>query len=157
MKTLVRIQNFIENGFNIKVIQILDKKNNNSEVFEEIGVIRFQQTPGEDNWYGLRFEVSTTESSTLQKMAELAKHVKENTVWDSQPSDVLNVIGAVEYKLFKHEFYPASAEGQDLYDVLFLGSVYTRIAASDEKEAGEILKENGWDKHDIKFNSVIKF
>jgi hypothetical protein len=155
MKTLVRINNFREHGYNIKAIQVLNKRYKDSDMLEELGVIRFQQTIGEDKWYGLRFEVSTDEPAKLQKMASLAKHIKSNTNLDSQPEEILSVIGAVEYKVFNHEFVPVSKDGENIYDVIVSpGSLHSIIIAPNEIVANKILKKKKIDA-EIKFNCKI--
>jgi len=157
MKTLVRVQNYREHGYNMKAIQVLEKRFKDSDVLDEIGFIKFQQTIGEDRWYGLKFEVSTDEVSKLQKMAKLAKFIKDNSNWDSQPDEILSIIGAVEYKVFNHEFVPVSKDGENIYDVVVSpGSLHSRIIAPNEIVAEKILKKRKVENAKLKFNCNIQ-
>jgi hypothetical protein len=157
MKTLVRVQNYREHGYNMKAIQVLEKRFKDSDVLDEIGFIKFQLTIGEDRWYGLKFEVSTDEVSKLQKMAKLAKFIKDNSNWDSQPDEILSIIGAVEYKVFNHEFVPVSKDGENIYDVVVSpGSLHSRIIAPNEIVAEKILKKRKVENAKLKFNCNIQ-
>ena len=158
MKTLVRIQHHSFNGFNFKTVQILEKPWKDSETINVIGFLKFQQTGGEDNWYGLGFNVETNKPSDLTKMAKLATHIQNNSDWDSQPDEILKTIGAVEYKIFNHDFILASQEGQNLYDVFTpSGSLHSRIVATDDKKARKILDKRNGHGTTFKLNAVIKF
>lgn len=156
MKTLVRIEEFQDHGYNMKTIQVLNQRYKGSDTLESIGVIRFQQTPGEDRWYGLRFQTDTSEVRHLQMMTKLAKHIQNNTTWDSQPDEILKVIGAVEYKVFNHEFVPVSKDGENIYDVIaHPGSLHSRIIAPNEIVAEKLLKKKKLENAELKFNCKI--
>jgi len=159
MKTLVRIQNHSDNSYNFKTIQILEKPWKNSEMIDVIGYLTFQQTIGEENWYGLRFVTETDKPEDLTKMAKLAKYIQKNSNWNTQPEEILKIIGAVEYKIFNHCFIPASKEGENLYHVLNqTGGLQSTIIAPNEKKAMKILKNrNDSNGLEISFASIIKF
>lgn len=159
MKTLVRIQNHSDNSYNFKTIQILEKPWKNSETINVIGFLTFQQTIGEENWYGLKFVTETDKPEDLTKMAKLAKYIQKNSNWKSQPEEILKTIGAVEYKIFNQCFIPASKEGENLYHVLSpTGGLQSTIIAPNEKKARNILeKRNDANGLEISFASTIKF
>lgn len=158
MKTLIRIQHHSENGFNFKTAQILNKPWKDSNTIEVLGHIKFQQTAGEDNWYGLKFIVETDRPEFLMKMGRLCKFIRNNTDWDSQPDEIFEKIGAVEYKVFNHEFVLASQEGENLYDVFTpSGSLHSRLIAPDDKKARKILDKRNGHGTTFKLNSIIKF
>ena len=158
MKTLVRIQHQSDSRLNLnfKTAQILIKPYKDSETIDVIGHISFQQNQGESKWYALNFNVSTSNPDHLLKMARLAKYIKENTDWDSQPDEIFEVIGAVKYKVFEHQFVPVSKNGENLYNFLTAtGSLYTRIIAPDEKKAQKILDKKKLDGMELKFKSKV--
>lgn len=166
-KTAVRVQEFKSDvdGIGLGTIQILDKEYKESSL-EPIGHIQFQRTlsEGDDSeWYGLTYKVDTTNISHLRKMNKIADKIVAHcslinkSSWEMQLSDVLDALSAEKYGLFKHEFYPLEMEGKNLYDIKFLGSVYTRIAAEDEEAAKKEMKQRGFNKHELEFISIIKF
>jgi len=142
MKTLVRIQEYSDKSFNHMVIQLLYKPFKNSDNLSIYGELSFQQNIEGGDWYGLRFNVSTNNHENLSRMARLAKYIKNNCEWNSQPEDVLSAIGAVRHKVFKNDFIEVSREGEYMYDVITpSGSLYKRIVAPNEKKARLKLKD----------------
>lgn len=166
MKTAVRLFEYTENvnlkGFGFYVIQILAPLSNGSTHMTPVGSIKFQRTIGDGGgkiWYGMSFEVSTDNVEHLSTMTKVAKAIKNHPEYsyDSQPSDILNIIGAVEYRLFKHDFYPVKQNGENLYDVMRGDDIMVRIASVSEAAAKKKAAKMGYGKYDIKFNSVIQF
>lgn len=164
MKTAVRIQEYNDekSGFGFKVIDILVPQfpNSKSSALVPAGHIKFQRTLGDGGgkiWYGMSYNVDTKEVAHLQKMTTIARAIAKECNWDSQPTDVLKVIGAKEYKVFKHDFYPVEIEGQLLFDIQLLGSLYTRIVAPDKPTVQKIMARNGLTKHEIGAAHVISF
>jgi len=152
MKTLVRIQyqSDSRNNFNFMTAQILVHPYKNSDSIDVIGHLSFQQNKGEDTWYALSFNVSTDKPDDLIRMAKLAKFIKNNTDWDSQPDEIFKVIGAVEYKIFQHEWVPVSKDGENLYNVITSsGTLYSRIIAPDDEAAMKIVKKRKYDQGNI--------
>jgi len=160
MKTLVRVQEYRKSSDNIyiiKSIQILTNKVKGYDSLEPIGTITFQQTIGEDRWYGMRFNIDTDNVGYIKKMSRLAGFIEKNSNWDSQPDEILKVIGAVEYKIFNHEFVPVSKEGEYLWDVIqHPGSLHSRIIAPNEKIAKRLLKKKP-EGTTLKYNRKIIF
>jgi len=162
MKTAVRIQEREDSqrGFGFMSIQILVPTSPRSETMTPIGHISFQRTLDDElgrTWYAMRFNVETDNIEYLEKMTKIARVIKKNSNWDSQPKEILKIIGAVEYKIFNQEFTPVSKEGENLYDVFFLASLYKRIIAPSEKAARKKMEKQGLNKHELKFNSKIEF
>jgi len=162
MKTLVRIQEGQDTklGFGFMTIQVLVHPYKNSDTIDVIGHISFQRTLNDTKghrWYAMKFNVETDKVEHLQKMTSLLRFIKKHPEfnWDSQPEDILKMIGAVEYVVFQHEFIPKSAAGKNLYDVCLLGSVSTRIIAADEEGAEKLMKKRGYNKHELKLNTKI--
>ena len=150
MKTLVRIQHQSDSRFNFMTAQILVRPYKDSDTIHVIGHLSFQQNKGEDNWYALNFNVSTDKPDDLIRMAKLAKFIKNNTNWDSQPDEIFKVIGAVEYKIFQHEWVPVSKDGENLYNVITSsGTLYSRIVAPDDEAAMKIVKKRKYDQGSI--------
>jgi hypothetical protein len=166
MKTAVRLFEYTESislkSFGFYVIQILVPTSPRSTNMTPIGTIKFQRTIGDGGgkiWYGMNFEVSTDNVEHLSKMTKVAKAIKNHPEYsyDSQPSQILNLIGAVEYRLFNHDFYPVKQNGFGLYDVLRGDDVMTRVAATSEAAAKQKAVKAGYGDYDVKFNSVIQF
>jgi hypothetical protein len=165
MKTLVRITEGQDTrlGYGFLTIQILNKPWKNSDTIEVIGHISFQRTLGDGGgkiWYAMKFCMETSSVKEMEQMTRVARAIKKDPDFmglDAQPSQILKTIGAVEYKIFNHVWIPAAQEGQNLYNVMFLGSLYSNIVAPDEKAALKILKKRGNNKHELEFNSVVKF
>ena len=148
MKTLVRIQHQSDsrNNLNFMTAQILVYPHKDSDTIHVIGHLSFQQNKGEDTWYALRFNVETGKPDDLIRMAKLAKFIKNNTSYDSQPDEIFEKIGAVKYGIFNHEWVPISKDGENLYNVLTSsGTLYSRIVAPDEKSAMKIVKKRKYD------------
>ena len=163
MKTAVRIIEGQDTklGFGFLTIQILVHPYKNSDTITVIGHISFQRNLSEDDsrWYAMKFNVETDSVEELQKMTSLLRSIKNNPKYnyDSQPEDILKMIGAVEYKIFNHEFIPVSKEGENFYDVMFLSSLYSKIVAKDEEAARKIMSKRGWNKHELEFKAVVQF
>ena len=161
MKTSVRIQEREDGqrGFGFMSIQILIPSSPGSEIMDPIGHISFQRNLDEDkkSWYAMRFNIETDKVSDLEKMTKVARVVKKNCDYYSQPDEILKSIGAVEYKLFNSQFIPVSKEGENLYDVFFLSSLHSRIVAPNEKKAMKILEKKNLSTSILKLNSLIKF
>ena len=156
MKTAIRIQQYQENGYNFMTFQILDLTF--FGLPSSIGYIRFQQTKGRDCWYGMTYNVETSREIDLLKMAKLAKFINKNSSWDAHPNEIKKIIGAEEYKIFNNYFYPASANGQNLYNLMLNGQLYSRVHARNEKEAQKKAKKKHTSEAiQVEFNQVINF
>ena len=140
MKTKVRIQ-YSTGEYNLMHIQILNKRWKDSTSMESIGYLSFQKNIGEDKWYGLRFDVNTSEVRELEEMTKLARFIKKNSTYDTQPDAILKLIGAEEYMVYMNDFVPMSYVGKDIYNVFHKGGYYTRIYADTEKLAQKQLKK----------------
>lgn len=152
MKTLVRIQHQSDSRLNLNFMtaQILIKPYKDSDTIHVIGHLSFQQNQGEGRWYALNFNVSTDNPDDLIRMAKLAKFIKNNTNWDSQPDEIFEKIGAVKYGIFNHEWVPISKDGENLYNVITSsGTLYSRIVAPDDNAAMKILKKRKYDHESL--------
>ena len=156
MKTIVRIQEYSAGNFNHKSFQILTKYFSNSEAVYPIGEITFQQTKGEDDWYGMRFVVNTSVVKDLEAMTKIAKKIQKE-IGSGTPDEVFKVIGGIEYKLYKQSFIPVSAEGQDLYDIIVNNGLYTVTFAKTEESAKKKAEKMGAVDFKLVNKGEIKF
>lgn len=96
MKTKIRTTEYSQNGYNFMDIEILAEKW--KDYLNPIGSIRFQQTDGETGWYGMRFIVETDRIADLEKFTRVCKRVRAKSDWNSQPTDIKEILKAIEYK-----------------------------------------------------------
>ena len=96
MKTKVRTTEYSQNGYNFMNIEILAEKW--KDYFNPIGSIRFQQTNGENHWYGMRFIIETDRISDMEKFTKVCKKISLKSDWNSQPTDIKEILKAIEYK-----------------------------------------------------------
>ena len=96
MKTKIRTTEYSQNGYNFTIIEILDLRFIGH--LNPIGSIRFQQTNGEEHWYGMRFIVETDRIIDLERFTKVCKKINLKSDWNSQPSDIKKILNAVEYK-----------------------------------------------------------
>jgi len=123
-------------------IEILSPRYGGTDYLEPIGMITFQQTIGEDSWYGMNFEIRTDNINKLKKFTKVAEFIGKNTNYDSQPKEVLELIGADEHALFEGDFVSKSKIGQRLYKVMIGSSQHYKniIARSDEDATKQLNK-----------------
>jgi hypothetical protein len=141
MKTPVRTtQHKSQAGpYNLMHIEILSPRYGGDKYLEPIGMIAFQQTIGEDRWYGMSFEIRTDRVSNLKKFTKLAEFIAKNSSSDSQPGELKELIGADEHVFYESDFVSLGKNGQNLYRVIAQGGHYTDIIAPDEKSAQKQL------------------
>jgi hypothetical protein len=158
MKTKVRIQRSDSGNYRHLYIQILDKRFPDSqlEYVEPIGTLHWQGNVGEDKWYGLSFQIDTDSPDRIAKMAKLAKFIKQNVENRDNPEEVLKVIGAEEYVMYKHEFIPISYRGMIVYDVIDNDKVYSRIFAPNQTMANKILRKRKWNNMSVNAVGVVE-
>ena len=96
MKTKIRTTEYSQNGYNFTTIEILGERF--AGHLNPIGHIRFQQTNGENHWYGMRFIVETDRISDMEKFTRVCKKISSKSNWDSQPTDIKEILKAIEYK-----------------------------------------------------------
>ena len=106
MNTKIRTTEYSQNGYNFMDIEILAEKW--KDYLNPIGHIRFQQTNGENYWYGMRFLVETDRISDMEKFTKVCKKINLKSNWDSQPTDIKEILKAIEYKFcsINGEFIP---------------------------------------------------
>ena len=140
--TKVRV---LENGnseFNFLDIQILEESYNSGFMgtINVIGSITFQQTKGENDWYGMRYVISTDRFADLTAFQKVAKLINIEANWRSQPDDVLNIINAEKYYLYNQEFFKVEDKGKYCFNVMQNGQIYSRVVAKDRISANKIVK-----------------
>ncbi len=155
MKTPVRIQYSNSNGYRIMHIEILVPRFGGNDNLEPAGTITFQQSTPENYWYGMSFNISTDRISMLKKFTKLAEIVAKNTNWDSQPKDVLKLIGADEHRIVDNEFVSVSKMGQNKYKMIVNGSHYKNIIAQDEKNAEKQMNKHNIPGARIEYSGVV--
>ena len=167
-KTAVRVQEFKDEklGFGFANLQILMPS---STGLEPIGSIQFQRTLSEGDkgeWYGLHYKVACAQHNIkflrqMNKIADLViKKCKEQGVasMDLQPVDVLDAVNAERYGVFQHEFVRLDQAGENLYDAMSNGTVYTRVVAPDEAAAKKILKKKNINLElDLVVKAIVTF
>jgi len=137
-------------------IEILSPRYRGNDFLEPIGTITFQQTIGEDNWYGMSFEVSTDSVEKLKKFTKVAEFIAKNTDYKTQPEEVLKLIGADEHKIFDHDFVSKSNIGQRTYKVMVNGNQhYKNIIAKDDQDANKQLKKLNIANSEIVYSGVV--
>ena len=97
MKAKVRTTEYCQHGYNFINIEILDAKYENGHL-NPIGSIRFQQTNGENYWYGMRFLVETDRIFDLERFTKVCKLINSKSDWNSQPTDIKEILKAIEYR-----------------------------------------------------------
>jgi len=138
MKTPVRTTVHQSQGkYNLMHIEILSPRYGGTNYLEPVGYISFQQTIGEDSWYGLRFKVETDSVKHLEKMTKLAKLIKNKFCYDVQPENIKEFIGADEHVYYEGDFVSESKNGQNFYRVIASGGYYKAIIAPNEKAANK--------------------
>jgi len=157
MKTAIRTTvNKSENkDFNLMYIQILVPRYGGHRYLEVTGTITFQQTVGEDSWYGMNFEIRTSEIKKLEKFTKLARFISKNTDYNVQPDELKKLIGADEHVFFEHDFIPVSKNGENLYKVIVREGHYTSLVAKDEKAAQKELKKLNIANSTLEFDKEI--
>lgn len=158
MKTKVRIQKNQSGNYRHLYIQILDKRFPDSqlEYVEPIGTLHWQGNVGEDTWYGLSFQIDTDRPERIEKMAKLAKYIKQHVENRDNPQELLKVIGAEEYTIFNHEFIPVSYRGLFVYQVIDNGKVYSTIYAPNQTMANKTLRKRKWNTMEAKPVGVVE-
>ena len=136
------------NGYNFTEIRFLSESKSSPDligVFNVLGSITFQQTVGEDYWYGLKYVVETSRYNELKSFATLMKTVADNTDYKSQPLDVIKVVNGEEYFVCNSDFFKVADKGKRCFYVVSNGSNYARMVAKDEAEA--VVKLNKFIKN----------
>lgn len=158
MKTPVRttINKSHTGEYNLMYIEILSPRYGGNNHLEPIGMITFQQTVGEDKWYGMNFEVRTDKVSNLKKFTRLASFIEKNTDYKSQPDEIKKLIGADEHVFYESDFVSKSKNGHSLYKVIANGGHYSNIIAQSEKRANGILAKLNIAGSTIEFIKVVE-
>lgn len=97
MKAKVRTTEYTQYGYNMMSIEILEERYEGGHL-NPIGSIRFQQTYDTTNWYAMRFIVETDRISDLEKFTKYCRFISKKSNWDSQPTDIKEILKATEYK-----------------------------------------------------------
>ena len=157
MKTPVRkrVNKSQAGQYNLMYIEILHPRYGGDKYLEPIGMITFQQNIGEGKWYAMNFEIRTDNINKLEKFYRLAKFIAKNTLSDSQPDEVLKLIGADEHVFYESDFVSKSKDGQNIYKVIVQGGHYSDIIAPDEKKAQKILDKLNIANSTLEFNKVV--
>lgn len=144
MKQKVRLIESSNASYNFLTIQLLDESNSSSKIlmgsFSSIGSITFQQTKGEDEWYGMRFVFDNHRVNELVKFCKVVKLIQKKAEYRSQPKEILEILNAEEYYIFKNEFIKLADKGKMLFNVIRNGSVYSRMIANDSDDATKKLE-----------------
>jgi hypothetical protein len=140
--TKVRV---LENGngdYNHLEIQIIEESYNSGFMgtINVIGSITFQQTKGENEWYGMRYVISTDRFADLSAFQKVAKLINTEAEWRSQPEDILSIINAEKYYIFKQEFFKEEDKGKYCFNVMQNNQIYSRVVAKDRISANKIVK-----------------
>lgn len=163
MKTKLRIQESSTNAlgakFGIMSIQILTERYRGARYLEPMGEITFQKTLGESGgWYAMHFVVNTDNAGYIDKIAKLAKFIKQNrSSHSAQPDEIIQLIGGQEHVYFDGEFVPVSDKGKSLFKVILTGNLYDRITAPNEIIAQKILDKKNIAGATLQFDKVIQF
>lgn len=125
--------------YNHLYIEVLTGRYNpkDSDNLETIGHISFQQTVGEDRWYGMSFEVRTDKPKYLLMMAKIGQFILDKrSNWDAQPEEIKTLLNIEEYVHYDQDFVPVSANEKFIFKVYTPnGSYHSKIYAKDSAEA----------------------
>ena len=141
-------------------IQILTERYKGARYLEPMGEITFQLTVGDPDqrWYAMNFVINTSNVEYIEKMAKLAKFIKQNrSHHDAQPDEIKQLIGAEEHVHFDGEFVPVSDKGKKIFKVIKAGSLYDKITAANEIIAQKILDKKKIVGAELKFDKEITF
>ena len=145
MKTKIRIQKGNTSGFGVQynnlVIDILTPRFKGSRYLEPIGQIMFQSNiTAPEDWYGMRFTISTDNVQYIKQMAKIAQHIKDlRSGYDAKPDEIIKLIGGEEHIFFDSEFISKLDDGKVIYKVIKDGGVFEKIVAKDKAEAEKLL------------------
>lgn len=159
MKTPVRttVHRSTAGPYNIMYIEILVPRYGGADYLEPAGMITFQQTIGEDSWYGMNFEIRTDSVSKLKKFTKLVEFVKKNTDYTVQPDKLKELIGADEHSLFENDFVSLGKNGQKFYKVMAQGGYYKGLIAPDDKRAQKQLDKLNIAGATLEFKCEVTF
>ena len=145
MKTKIRIQTGNTSGFGVQynnlVIDILTPRFKGSRYLEPIGQVTFQSNvTAPDDWYGMRFTLSTDNVQYIKQMAKIAQHIKDHrSDYNAKPKEIIELIGGEEHIFFDSEFISKLDNGKEIYKVIKDGGVFEKIVAKDRAEAEKLL------------------
>ncbi len=142
--------------YNLMKIEILSSRYGGINHLEPIGMITFQQTVGEDSWYGISFDIRTDRISNLKKFTKLAEFIDNNTDYRTQPDELKELIGADEHVVYESDFVSKSKDGQNLYKVIAQGGHYSNIIAPNDKRANGILSKLNIAGSTLEFVKVVE-
>lgn len=137
-----------DNRYNFTEIRFLTETKSSPELvgmFNVIGSVTFQQTIGENDWYGMRYVIDTTRYNELRLFSTLMKTVNDNTDYKSQPLDVIKAVNGEEHFICNSDFFKVADKGKRCFYVVANGSNYARMVAKDEAEA--VVKLNKFIKN----------
>lgn len=139
MKTAIRIITDFSGNYDHFYIQVLT----NQKYPTVAGYIHWQGNKEDkgNNWYSRSYTVENGKLEYLQYMAKVAKVIEDNCYYSAQPSEIINLIGGVEY--FSANLicglYPVSSKGMNVYKVIRNNSHYTTIIAANKIVATKLL------------------
>lgn len=110
---------------------------------EVVGSICFQQTKGEDDWYGMSFKTDVSRYSSLERFTKMCKLVNSSTSFRSQPSEIIELLGGGEFFICNQEWFAKKDIGKYCYYVVRNGIIYSRMVAKNVADANKkIVKLN---------------
>lgn len=114
MKTNVRIQE-TKGNYNHFYIEVLGPDSLGR--LEHYYFISFQQTPGENEYYAMEINCKTDKPKKLIHAGKLLEYIKENSNWNAQPNEILQLIGAEKHYYSSQigEFLPERNKDMPIY------------------------------------------
>lgn len=147
IKTKVRYQEqpICNLAFRHAYIQILSEEGRYTKSLEVVATISFQQTRGEQRWYGMYMEVKSNKPEHFKYAAKVLAYIKANKNYElhEDPDEVMEIIGAEKHFFCDKvgTFIPESWAGRQIYAVVRGDSTYKRFVAASLKEAEKIMRD----------------
>ena len=145
MKTLIPIRTLKEErgNFEILTFQVMQQrfKSDFMGTLETIGLITFQRTIGENNYYAMTYKVDTSEFRIFNTFHNLVRKIGKNSNWDAQPNVIFEELNGIDCFLYRNEFFTTNEIGLYCFDVMQNNELYARLVAYNLDDALIKLKK----------------
>lgn len=147
------IENF-SGMYNSLEIQLLSETKRDIFIssIEVVGSIRFQQTKGEDDWYGMSYKTDVSRYSAIEKFNKICKLVNSKTGYRSQPNEVIEVLGGNEYFICNQEWFPTKDIGKHCFYVIRNGILFSRMVAKNIADGNKKIAKLNSESANYLFN-----
>jgi hypothetical protein len=161
MKTKIRIQKTgtglnDRTSYNHLYFEVLFPRFNDahSDYLDVACTFSWQQTKGEDLWYGMELTAKGDRVSKFDIAHKLFKYVQAFRQ-TSEPKEIFTILGGEEYINHQGDFIPLSKVGQNYYKVWQDEKYYTSVIAPTELLAQKELKRRKIPFTTLEFKHVV--